>query len=121
MHCADRETIRMLISTFCICLIYVELPTGSHVSTPVTEVFARNAAPLYLPALDKSLERYPRPSLIEPTRLSGTLFPPLDRLAAAKKSIKDLEYNNIINPGWKNRASIFGSIVNIALAITVSN
>jgi peptide subunit release factor RF-3 len=47
------------------------------------------------------------------------MFSPMERLKEAGKSLSDLEHNGAVQPPWRNRKSILGAVVNIALAITV--
>ena len=124
---ADHSCVRHLVQIQALdsrCLFSVLIEP--HVSVPITVVFARNAPPLSLPALDKYLGHFPLPPLSslrahhKPREATSKMFPPMERLATAKRSLRDLEHNNAVQPGWKNRSSIFGSLVNLALAITVS-
>lgn len=108
--------------------------THTHKPIPAKTVFARGAHPLYLPALDTYLNALPAPSFDFPMPTCDTakgkstkkskytrMFPPMDRLAATKKSIQDLETNSIIASAWKNRNSIFGALVSAALGIAGSS
>ncbi|KAH8120174.1 hypothetical protein DFH11DRAFT_1558766 [Phellopilus nigrolimitatus] len=103
--------------------------TIPHTPVPATTVFAYDAAPLDLPDLNAFLSRLPAPSFKSfPTGvrtrnevLGVGMFPPMDHLAATKKSLQDLENNNTIVPAWRNRTSIMSGIVNVVLGITDSS
>jgi hypothetical protein len=74
-----------------------------------TELFARNAAPLYLPELDEWLEKLPRFKFTHPKPESPPRpFPPLDLLNGER--LKDLVYNSRPKPVWRDWNSI-GSTV----------
>lgn len=100
--------------------------TTPHNPIPAATVFARGAAPLSLPDLDNYLSKLPSPSFSsftnrEKERQPGFgMFPPMDRLYASKRSLQDLETNTVVAPPWRNKNSIFGSLVNMSLGITVS-
>lgn len=47
------------------------------------------------------------------------MFPPMDQLAATKKSLQDLEANNVIAPAWRNRNTIIKGLVDTVLGVTV--
>ncbi|KAI0068240.1 hypothetical protein BV25DRAFT_1867258 [Artomyces pyxidatus] len=49
------------------------------------------------------------------------MFIPMDRLAASGETVESLEANSQIRPFWRNRNSIFSSLVSIALGITGSS
>ncbi|KAL5495406.1 hypothetical protein ACEPAI_869 [Sanghuangporus weigelae] len=49
------------------------------------------------------------------------MFPPMDRLAAAKRSLVDLQTNSIVPPAWRNRTSVLGGVSNAILSITGSS
>lgn len=103
---------------------YITIP---HTPVPATTVFAYDAAPLYLPDLDDYISRLKSPSFtsyptgvrVGKTVIGQGMFPPMDRLAATKKSLVDLEHNSAVAPSWRNRNSIFGGLVNLALGLTV--
>ncbi|RDB29648.1 hypothetical protein Hypma_015565 [Hypsizygus marmoreus] len=97
--------------------------TGKHVPVAASVVFARNAAPLHLPKLDKYLASLPRPGFHNATGKEGesAMFPPMDRLAKLKMTIDDLEANSPKTPVWRNRKNILGSAVNIVLGLTGSS
>ena len=102
--------------------------TVPHTPVPATTIFAYDAAPLHLPDLDSYLSRLPAPSFTPyltgvrvGKKVTGQgMFPPMDHLAATKRSIADLEHNSKIAPSWRNRNSILGGLVNLALGVTVS-
>ncbi|KAL0951249.1 hypothetical protein HGRIS_007967 [Hohenbuehelia grisea] len=94
-----------------------------HSPIPATTLFARKAAPLFLPKLDTLLESLPKPEFSFPaySRNEPQMFPPMDRLAASGRSIEDLELNSQEPPFWRNRKTILGSAVNIILGFTGSS
>lgn len=104
-------------------------PLGPHSPIPATTVFARNAAPLFIPHLDEYISSIPAPSfpsILSHGRIKGKeiatgtgMFPPMDRLAATGKTLDDLEHNSQVAPGWRNRDTIFGILVSAALGLTV--
>ncbi|KAF9822133.1 hypothetical protein IEO21_00127 [Rhodonia placenta] len=49
------------------------------------------------------------------------MFPPMDQLAASKKSLADLEHNATIPPGWRNCGAILSNLISIVLGITGSS
>lgn len=106
-----------------------------HTPVPAKTLFARNAAPLYLPKLDNYLSSLPAP-IFPPDQLvfppssgkgkekAGTardpkeriMFPPMDRLNGRR--IEDLEHNKkALN--WTDRKSIFGGLTSTVLGVTV--
>lgn len=92
-----------------------------HTPIAATIVFARNAAPLYLPKLDKYLETLPPPTFLN-RGVEGrkpSMFPPMDRLKELGMSLEDLEANSKATPSWRSRKNIFGSAVNIILGLMV--
>lgn len=101
--------------------------TAPHTPVPATTVFAREAAPLYLPDLDTFLSKLQAPSFsrfasgvrVGKKIVGSGMFPPMDQLAATGKSIVDLETNSTVSPAWRNRESIIGGISNATLSITV--
>jgi hypothetical protein len=104
---------------------------GLHKPIPLSEITARNAAPLHLPALDKYLETLPAPDFErwkkEDERKNRSknaskgvgMFPPMDRLAATGHSIEDLETNSHIP--LESEQSFLMSIVNIFISIAGSS
>ena len=107
----------------------VSAPLGPHAPIPATTIFARKAAPLFIPHLDEYLSTIPAPSFpasMPQDRRNGKekdgssgMFPPMDRLAATGKTLEDLEHNSRVAPGWRNRDTIFGVLVSAALGLTV--
>lgn len=97
---------------------------ASHIPIPATTIFARDAAPLYLPHLDDYLATLPAPSFpnfpSKDKKKGVPMFPPMDHLAATGKSLEDLEDNSQVAPWWRNRTSIFGTLTGWALGLTVS-
>jgi len=100
----------------------------THKPVPAITLFARKAAPLYLPKLDDYLASLEAPRF---TPLSGKgkeketerepqIFPPMDRLGALGQTIEELEANSPF-PSWKNRGTILGGVVNVFLGLTVSS
>ena len=92
---------------------------GSHSPVPAIVLFARNAAPLYLPQIDDYLAKFTRPPFAPQGGKSSQMFPPMDKLAKFGMSIDDLETNDKILPVWKNRKNILGVILNALLGILV--
>lgn len=105
-------------------------PYLDHMSIPAKEVFARNAWPLHLPALDEYLSRIPAPSFSAfqrhppPTTKKGkekavpaTLFPPFEMLG--KNSIDELSHNSPIPEFYNDRNYILDSIMNGVLGFAV--
>jgi hypothetical protein len=93
----------------------------SHTSVPATAVFARNAAPLYLPKLDSYLSSLPPPafSVLKGGGTEPAMFPPMDQLAKSGTTIEDLEANAKRPPAWRDRNTILGSAANLILGLTV--
>lgn len=98
-----------------------------HTPIPLSQILARSAAPVSLPKLDEYVSALEAPSL--PTTHSDNgkgkdkasdvaLFPPLERLKGT--TIVDLENNYTPPPAWRSRDTIFSSLLNVALGITVS-
>jgi hypothetical protein len=105
-------------------------PYLDHMSIPAKDVFARNAWPLHLPALDEYLSRIPAPSFSAyqrhppPTTKKGkekdvpaTLFPPFEMLG--KNSIDELSHNSPIPQIYNDRNYILDSIMNGVLGFAV--
>lgn len=104
---------------------------GPHTPIPLSRILARDAAPICLPKLDEYISSLEIPTF--PITYSGktgktkgkgrhmaadlVVFPPLDRLEGT--TIVDLENNAKISPAWRNRDTIFSSLSNVALGITV--
>lgn len=95
-------------------------PATDHTPVAASAIFAREAAPLALPALDAYISTLPAPSFPSFDASKHTMFPPLDRLEASGKSLDDLEHNATIPHWWQNRSKYFGSLSSISLSITVS-
>lgn len=96
--------------------------TRSHIPVPATTVFARNAAPLYLPKLDQYLASLPKPEFLEDLKSKEDppeMFPPMERLAKSKMSLDDMEANTRRIPFWRNRKTILGSTINIVIGFLV--
>jgi len=106
-------------------------PYLDHLPIPAKDVFARNAWPLHLPALDEYLSRIPAPSFSAyqrhppPTTKKGkekavpaTLFPPFEMLG--RKSIDELFHNSPIPQFYNDRNYILDSIMNGVLGFAVS-
>ena len=95
----------------------------AHRPVPAPTLFGRNAAPLYLPKLDKYLSSLPAPGF---TKWKGKgketdvpMFPPMEQLAASKRTIDDLEHNSTIVPGWRDRNFWFSLAEGSAISILV--
>ncbi|KAG7450562.1 uncharacterized protein BT62DRAFT_884109 [Guyanagaster necrorhizus] len=97
--------------------------TGPHMPVPVTTFFARKAAPLHLPRLDKYLSSLPLPDFLQDDSKwdKKSMFPPMDRLALTGCSLDDLETNSKVPASWKDRKTILGSAVGIVLGVTGSS
>jgi hypothetical protein len=106
-------------------------PYLDHSPIPAKDVFARNAWPLHLPALDEYLSRIPAPSFSAYQRhqppitkkgkekvVPATLFPPFEMLG--KKSIDELSHNSPIPQFYNDRNFILDSIMNGVLGFAVS-
>ena len=80
---------------------------AAHSPVPATTLFWRNAVSLYLPKLDEYLAALPIPEF---TKWAGKgkekdvpMFPPMEKLAASKLTIDDLEHNSTVVPAWRDR------------------
>ncbi|KAG8742759.1 hypothetical protein FRC10_000926 [Ceratobasidium sp. 414] len=74
---------------------------SDHTPLPVTKLFARNAAPLYLPELDDVLEKLPRSVFTHPRQTGAPEpFPPMNLLRGRR--LKDLVYNAEPTPVWRD-------------------
>lgn len=103
---------------------------GPHYPIALSQILARDAAPVSLPQLDEYISSMEMPSFPECHNQDGgqgkgkgkaptvAMFPPLERLTGI--TLADLESNAKIPPAWRNRQSIFGSLLNVALGITAS-
>ncbi|KAH8100667.1 hypothetical protein BXZ70DRAFT_1008156 [Cristinia sonorae] len=120
-HSASRASSSTLFGTSRV----IQPPLGPHKPIPASDIFKRNAAPLYLPQLDDYLATLPAPSFPDfPHKGKGKevpMFPPMDQLAASGRTIEDLESNSEIPPWWRNRDSIFGTLKGWALGLTGSS
>ncbi len=92
-----------------------------HTPVAVTDLFARKAAPLHLPRLDKYLSSLPPPDFLQDDSKwdKTSMFPPMDRLALTGSSLDDLETNSKVPASWRDRKTILGSAVGIVLGVTV--
>ncbi|KAG8682932.1 hypothetical protein FRC09_016427, partial [Ceratobasidium sp. 395] len=91
---------------------------SDHTPLPVTKLFARNAAPLYLPALDDVLGKLPRAKFTYPKPTKTGFpepFPPLNLLRGRR--LKDLVHNAEPMPVWRDWNSVGSTLVNWALSI----
>ncbi|KAG6814066.1 hypothetical protein H0H92_003113 [Tricholoma furcatifolium] len=94
-----------------------QTPPKTHIPIPSTVVFARNAPPLYLPDLDQFISSMPAPSFSS----TANMFPPMNNISSAGKTLDDLEFNSTIAPAWRNRKTLLGIIVSIVLGVTVKS
>jgi hypothetical protein len=99
------------------------IPVVSHTPIPATVIFSRHAAPVYLPELDKYLEKIPPVQFSFPFNQKDYpekhMFPPMDRLIASGESIAELETNKVTAPSWRSRATIFGVIESLVQSLAV--
>lgn len=93
---------------------------GKHAPIPATVLFARDAAPLHLPKLDKYLSSFPPPRFSQVVD-QEVPFPPMGNLAKLGMSLEDLETNRTQIPTWRNRNTVLGSAVNIILGLMGSS
>lgn len=86
------------------------LAESHHTPLPMTQLFSRNAAPLYLPELDDVLEKLPLFEFTHAQDSSGTsrMFSPMNLLRGRR--LKDLVRNDLPTPLWRDWNSI-GSTV----------
>jgi len=94
-----------------------------HRPVPALTLFGRNAAPLYLPKLDKYLSSLPAPEF---TKWKGKekekdvpIFPPMEQLAASKRTIDDLEHNSTITPVWRDKSFWFSLAKDAVIGVVV--
>lgn len=94
-----------------------------HRPVPAPTLFGRNAAPLYLPKLDKYLSSLPAPEF---TKWKGKgkekdvpMFPPMEQLVASKRTIDDLEHNATITPTWRDKTFWFSLAEGTVIGIVV--
>ncbi|KAI0322650.1 hypothetical protein OF83DRAFT_1048810 [Amylostereum chailletii] len=100
------------------------VPPLGHTPISASTLFSRRAAPLSLPQLDKYISSLEVPSFSVARHANNTMpsmFIPMDKLAASGRSLEDLQANSKVAPAWRNRNSILGSLVGIALGITGSS
>ncbi|KAF8632635.1 hypothetical protein AX15_001834 [Amanita polypyramis BW_CC] len=90
-----------------------EVHRGPNTPVPAAVIFARKAAPLYLPQLDKYLAGFPRPPFVPGHGRSTQMFPPMDRLISSGMTLDDLESNDRLLPGWKYRKNTLAIIYGI--------
>jgi hypothetical protein len=108
-------------------ITHVSTPSSSNISdahsslmpVPVTTIFARNSAPLYLPQLDKYLEQYSSPPFAPRGGKPTQMFPPVDKLIKSGMTLDDLESNDILAPVWRYRKNILGVILSTTVGILV--
>ncbi|KAI1797949.1 hypothetical protein LXA43DRAFT_982749 [Ganoderma leucocontextum] len=116
------------LSSSTVTLVQPSRILGPHTPIPLSQILTRNAAPVSLPKLDEYISTLETPSL--PTTHTGdgngkgkashvAVFPPLDRLEGT--AIVDLENNYTPPPAWRNRDTIFSSLLDIALGVTGSS
>ena len=94
-----------------------------HRPVPATTLFGRDTSPLYLPKLDKHLSSLPAPEF---TKWKGNgkekvvpMFPPMDQLAASKRTIDDLEHNSTVTPVWRDRNFWFSLANDAVIGVVV--
>ncbi|KAH9944323.1 uncharacterized protein BXZ73DRAFT_39558 [Epithele typhae] len=102
---------------------------GDHTPVPLSQILARNAAPVSLPQLDQYLSTLEIPQFqdfggsIDESSGKGkgkaSMFPPMDRLQG--QNIADLEHNTKPVPAWRDRQTIFSALTNTLLGITGSS
>ena len=121
------------LSSSTVTLVQPSRVLGPHTPIPLSKILARDAAPVSLPKLDEYISSLEMPTFpIIQTAVKGKgkrkkkgkhkacddpVFPPLERLEGT--TIHDLENNAKVAPAWRNRNTIFSSLSNIALGITV--
>jgi len=93
---------------------------SSPTPVPVTVIFSRNAAPLYLPQLDKCLAKFSSPPFVPHDENSMQMFPLMDKLTKSGMTIDDLESNDKLVPVWRYRKNVLGAILSAAIGILVS-
>lgn len=103
---------------------------GPHSPIALSQILVRDAAPVSLPQLDGYISSMEMPSFPECHSQDSSqgkgkgkapavaMFPPLERLTGT--TLADLESNAKVPPAWRNRQSIFGSLLNVALGVTAS-
>lgn len=100
--------------------------SASHQPVSASVVFARGAAPLFFPELDRRLAGIAAPVFPTFTKYNhagrsklSTMFPPMQLLASSGRSLEDLEHNSQKTQWWKDRGKIFGFLVSLVLSVTV--
>lgn len=121
----DKDEWERLISTG-----YVHASDASSANTndaqssptpvPATVIFARNAAPLYLPQLDKCLAELSSPPFAHRDENATQMFPLMDKLTKSGITLHDLESNDKLVPIWRYRKNVLGAILGGAVGILVS-
>ena len=109
LHDKD-ESERLIVST---------AASSNITPVPVTTIFARNAASLYLPQLDKYLAEYPSPPFTPRDGKATQMFPLVDKLIKSGMTLDDLESNDMLVPVWRNRKNILGVILSATVGILV--
>jgi hypothetical protein len=102
-----------------------------HKPIPAKNVFARNAWPLCLPALDEHISKFSVPSFTAYQRhpppatkkgkekaVPATLFPPFEMLG--RKSIDELSHNSPLPELYSDRNFLLNSMMNGVLGFAVS-
>lgn len=115
------------LSSSTVTLVQPPRTLGPHIPIPLGQILDRSAAPVALPKLDEyisSLEMPHFPVFHTASKGKGkgksstvAMFPPLEQLQGT--TIVDLENNAKIAPAWRNRDTIFSSLLNVALSVTV--
>ncbi|KAK0506489.1 hypothetical protein EDD18DRAFT_1455799 [Armillaria luteobubalina] len=97
--------------------------TVPHTPVAATDLFARKAAPLHLPKLDKYLSALQPPDFLRDDSKwdKNSMFPPMDRLVLTGRPLDDLETNSKVPASWRDRKTVLGSAVGIVLGVTGSS
>jgi len=94
-----------------------------HRPVPALTLFGRNVPPLYLPKLDKYLSSLPAPDFAKwkgkGKEKDVPMFPPMEQLAASKRTIDDLEHNSTIAPAWQDRNFWFSLAKDAVIGVVV--
>ncbi|KAI0724627.1 hypothetical protein C8T65DRAFT_7352 [Cerioporus squamosus] len=119
------------LSSSTVTLVQPSRVLGPHTPVPLSQILARNAAPVSLPQLDDYIASLDMPNF-PVTHATGVgkgkgkgkafdvaMFPPLERLNGT--TMVDLENNWKIPPAWRNRDTIFSALLNVALGVTGSS
>ncbi|TBU35329.1 hypothetical protein BD311DRAFT_745975 [Dichomitus squalens] len=116
------------LSSSTVTLVQTSRVLGPHTPIPLSQILARNAAPVSLPRLDEYISTLEAPSFPITHAANGkgkgkaldiAPFPPLEKLKGT--TIADLENNSSVAPAWRNRDTIFSGLLNVALSITGSS